>query len=219
MNDLIEKRKFQSSTWLIIVELIVLLLLPSPFLKLNALYVVAALVIIFLSKYLRKEKWSDYGFKSIEVKMLLLAMAIGIIYGFIDNFFIEQLITRLTGTTPDLGSYESVKGDAGRFIIMLAIGWFIGGLFEEMFFRGYLFNRFQSLIHNQKLYKFVTILLTSIVFAFAHNYQGISGILDTGLFAVIMGLLYFVFGRNVWYLIIIHGLYDTVGIVRLYLGY
>ena len=219
MENLIAKNKFQSSTWLILIEIIVLLLLPLPFLKLNVLYVVSALIIMFLSKFMRKEKWSDYGFKSINLNMLLLAISIGVLYGFVDNLFIEQLITKLTGTTPDLGSYESVKGDAGRFIIMLVIGWFIGGLFEEMFFRGYLFNRFQSLIHNQKLFKFITILLTSIVFAFAHNYQGISGILDTGLFAVIMGLLYFIFGRNVWYLIIIHGMYDTVGIVRLYLGY
>jgi membrane protease YdiL (CAAX protease family) len=219
MENLIVKNKLQATTWLILVELTVLLLLPLPFLKLNVLYVVSALIIMFLSKFMRKEKWSDYGFKTINLKMLLLAIAIGVVYGFADNFFIEQLITRLTGITPDLGSYQSVKGDAGRFIIMLAIGWFIGGLFEEMFFRGYLYNRFQSLIHNQKLYKFITILLTSIVFAFAHNYQGISGILDTGLFAVIMGLLYFVFGRNVWYLILIHGMYDTVGIVRLYMGY
>lgn len=219
MDDLIAKNKFQSSTSLILIELVVLLLLPLPFLKLNVLYVVSALIIMFLSKYMRKEKWSDYGFKTINPKLLLLAVSIGIVYGFIDNMFIEQLITKLTGTTPDLGSYESVKGDTGRFIIMLAIGWFVGGLFEELFFRGYLYNRFQSLIHNQSLFKISTILLTSIVFAFAHNYQGISGILDTGLFAVIMGVLYFVLGRNVWYLIIIHGFYDTVGIVRLYLGY
>lgn len=218
MNELIANRKFQQSTVLIFIELVVLLLLPLPFLKLNVLYVVFALIIMFLSKYLRKEKWSDYGFKSINLNMLLIAIAIGIIYGFIDNFFIEQLITKLTGTTPDLGTYESVKGNAGRLIVMLAIGWFIGGLFEEMFFRGYLYNRFHSLIKNPILFKFTTILLTSIVFAFAHNYQGISGIIDTGLFAVVMGLLYFSFGKNIWYLIIIHGLYDTVGILRLYLG-
>lgn len=219
MENLIVKNKSQASTWLILSELTVLLLLPLPFLKLNVWYVISALIIMFLSKFMRKEKWSDYGFKAINLKMLLIAIAIGVVYGFADNFFIEQLIAKITGTTPDLGSYQSVKGDVGRFILMLAIGWFIGGLFEEMFFRGYLFNRFQSLIHNHKLYKFITILLTSIVFAFAHNYQGISGILDTGLFAVIMGLLYFVFGRNVWCLILIHGMYDTVGIVRLYMGY
>ena len=38
------------------IEIIVLLLLPLPFLHLNVLYVVSALVIMLLSKYIRNEK-------------------------------------------------------------------------------------------------------------------------------------------------------------------
>jgi hypothetical protein len=52
----------------VLIELIVLLLLPLPFLKLNTLYVIFALIIMLISKYLRKEKWSQYGFKSIMLK-------------------------------------------------------------------------------------------------------------------------------------------------------
>jgi len=194
------------------------LMLPLPFLKLNVLYVISALLIMFISKFVRKEKWSEYGFKSINQIMMLLAIVIGIVYGLVDNYFIEQLITKLTGAKPDLSAYENIRGDIGRLIAMLAIGWIIGGLFEEFFFRGYIYNRIQTVIHNPVVFKIISIGVTSIVFAFAHTYQGIGGMIDTGLFAVIMGFLYFIFGRNVWYLIIIHGLYDTVGIIRLYLG-
>jgi membrane protease YdiL (CAAX protease family) len=218
MNNLLIEKPKSDTIALSLAEVIVLLLLPLPFFKLNILYVISALIIMLLSKYLRKEKWTQYGFKPLHRKELLIAIALGISFGFVDNFIIEPLFTKLVGVKPDLSSYENVKGNVMGLIGMLALGWFIGGLFEEFFFRGYLFNRIQSIFHNPILFKVIAISLTSIVFAFAHNYQGIGGITDTFLFAIIMGLLYFYFGRNVWYLIIIHGLYDTVGIFRLYLG-
>jgi len=218
MIELIEKDKQKKTMTLILFELVVLLLLPLPFLKLNLLYVISALIIMLLSKYVRKEKWSEYGFKAIKWKTLFLAIAIGIIYGLVDNYFIEQLITKLTGAEPDLSTYSGVKGNVGHLIAMLGIGWVIGGFFEEWFFRGYIFNRLQTVIHNPFIFKYIAIIITSIVFAFAHTYQGIGGIVDTGLFAVVMGLLYFALGKNIWYLMIIHGMYDTVGIIRLFLG-
>jgi len=218
MIDPIQMEKSARETTLISIELIVLLMLPLPFLNLNLLYVISALAIMLLSKYFRKESWSQYGFKSVRQKELFIAIAIGIIFGFVDNFLIEPLITKLTGVEPDLSSYEGVKGNVMGLIGMLALGWVIGGLFEEFFFRGYLFNRIQQLFHHPLVFKCVAILVTSVVFAFAHNYQGIGGIIGTFWFSIVISFLYFYFGRNVWYLILIHGLYDTVGIFRLFLA-
>lgn len=218
MTDNIQKEKSGKEITLTSIELIVLLLLPLPFLKLNVLYLVFALIIMLLSKYIRKENWSEYGFRSVKQKQLFIAVAIGIIFGFADNFLIEPLITKLVGAEPDLSSYEGVKRNIAGLIGMLALGWLVGGLFEEFFFRGYLFNRINSLFINPVLQKSISILLVSVVFAFAHNYQGIGGIIGTFWFSIVMSLLYFYFGRNVWYLILIHGLYDTVGIFRLFLS-
>ncbi len=207
-----------NNTVISFLELFVLLILPLPFFHLNVWYVVLALLITLTSKFLRKERWSDYGFNAIRQKEVFIAVALGIILGFADNFMIEPLITKMVGAEPDLSSYEGVKGSIGGLIGMLAIGWIVGGLFEESFFRGYLFYRFRTVIHNTQLNKWITIAITSVVFGFAHNYQGITGIIGTFIFAVVMGLLYFYFKKNVWYLILIHGFYDTVGIFRLYLG-
>ena len=218
MTDNIQNNKSGKEITLASVELIVLLLLPLPFLKLNVLYLVFALVIMLSSKYIRKESWSEYGFRSVKQKQLFIAIAIGISFGFVDNFLIEPLITRLVGAEPDLSSYEGVKGNIAGLIGMLALGWLVGGLFEEFFFRGYLFNRINSLFTNPVLQKSISILVISVVFAFAHNYQGIGGIIGTFEFSIVMSFLYFYFGRNVWYLILVHGFYDTVGIFRLFLS-
>jgi membrane protease YdiL (CAAX protease family) len=199
-------------------EVILLLLLPLPFLNLKLLYLVAALAITLSSKYIRKEKWTEIGFKKVNTTRVFAAIAIGIGYGFAGNYLLEPLITKLVGAEPDLSVYKGVQGNLSGLIGMLLLGWVVGGLFEEYFFRGYLYNRIRTLISHPVLYKWVAVLVTSVVFAFAHNYQGIGGIVDTFIFAVVMGLLYFRMGRNVWYLVLIHGFYDMVGIFRLYLG-
>ena len=167
MNELIEQDKQKKTMALILIELVVLLLLPLPFLKLNFLYVITALIIMLLSKFVRKEKWSAYGFKAIKWKMVFIAIAIGVIYGFVDNYLIERLITKLTGAEPDLSTYASVKGNVGHLIAMLGIGWVIGGFFEEWFFRGYLFNRMQAVIHNPSIFKYTAIIITIPIRALA----------------------------------------------------
>lgn len=218
MTDYHEQKSLTQAKIWAISEIIVLLLLPLPFFKLNLIYLIAAIVITLSSKFIRKETWTDIGFKKVSTGGLLLASAIGIVYGFADNFLLEPVLTWIVGAEPDLSAYKAVEGNVVNLIAMLALGWIVGGLFEEYFFRGYLFNRMSFLISNPAIYKWTAILITSVVFAFAHDYQGIGGITDTFIFAVVMGLVYFKMGKNVWYLVLIHGFYDTVGIFRLYFG-
>ena len=201
-----------------LIELIILLSLPMPFLHLNVLYVITAILIVLLSKFVRKEKWSDYGFKPLQSKAFILSVLIGLLLGFLDNYITEPLINKLAGAEPDLSSFDGVRGSISGLIGMLALGWVVGGFFEESFFRGYLFHRFVSIIQNPLLHKIVCIFLISVVFSLAHTYQGISGIIGTFLFSVVSGFLFFLFRQNVWYLIFIHGFYDTVGIFKLYAG-
>jgi len=205
-------------TTLNILELFVLLLIPLPFLDLNVLYVILVLIITLSSKYLRKEKWADFGFKKINLKMAAIAATIGILFGLADNYILEKLLEKWI-ERPDLSQFEFVEGNIGALIGLLALGWVIGGLFEEYFFRGYLFHRLNSIITNPVMHKWFSIIVTSVVFAFAHSYQGIGGIVATFYFSVILGLLYFYFGKNIWYLILVHGFFDTVGVFRLYFGH
>lgn len=200
-------------------ELLVLLMLPLPFLHLNWIYVVAAIIIIIVSRWLRKENWSFYGFLPANFRFAMIAAVIGIAFGVVDNYIMEPLITKLTGYTPDLSSLDGIRGNWLQYVLLLIIGWIVGGFFEEFFFRGYLFHRIGRIIKNITWFRIVSILLTSVVFAFAHNYQGMGGIIGTFYFSLIMGILYFVFKKNVWYLVIIHGFYDMVGITKLFLGH
>jgi hypothetical protein len=133
---------------------------------------------------------------------------------------LEPFLTKLfVGKEPDLSSLQETKGNWQKAAILLAVGWIVGGLFEELFFRGYLFYRIGRFIANEKVCKWSALIVTSIVFAFAHAYQDTSGMISAFYFSMFMGLLYYYFKRNIWYLILIHGIYDTFGVAMLYLGW
>ncbi|NIJ53010.1 CPBP family intramembrane glutamic endopeptidase [Dyadobacter arcticus] len=201
-------------------EIIVLLTLPLPFLNLNIFYILIVLTIVGFSKYLRHERWRNYGFNSTNKRNLVVAIVVGVIFGISDNYFLEPFLTKLlVGKTPDLSALQDTKGNIKKALILLVIGWLVGGFFEEFFFRGYLFNRINSVIHSIKLQKWIVIIITSIVFAFAHAYQDLAGIISAFYFSVIMGLLYFYFKKNIWYVVLIHGIYDTFGVLMLYTGW
>jgi uncharacterized protein len=197
-------------------EILVLLCLPMLSSRLGILYVALSIIIILQSRYLRKEKWPDYGFRHAEIKLMLLAAVIGIVFALLDNYLLEPLVTKLTGKPNDLTSFENIRGHFSRFLTMLAIGWVRGGFFEEFFFRCYLLIRINLSFRNKAVGKWLGLILTSIAFAVAHSYQDITGMINNFYFALLMGFLYYFFNKNVWYLVLVHGFYDTVGIFYLY---
>jgi uncharacterized protein len=208
-------KKITLLNWL---EIAILLILPMHPFHINLLYIILVLLIIAVSKILRKENLKEYGFLRMKWSLALLAAVIGIAFGLFDNLVIDPWLAKVTGKPVDLSAFAGVKGNIGNFLVLLAIGWVIGGFFEEFFFRGYLLNRINKSISNQQLAKWTGILLTSVVFAFAHAYQDTTGMIETFYFSILLCLLYYFFKKNVWYLVLIHALYDTAGITLIYLG-
>jgi membrane protease YdiL (CAAX protease family) len=52
-------------------------------------------------------------------------------------------------------------------------------------------------------------VLATALFAFAHAYQGPTGILITGILGLVFAVLYVATGRNLWINVVAHGVYDT----------
>jgi membrane protease YdiL (CAAX protease family) len=201
-----------------LLEIAALIVIPMFSSRLSFIYILLVLGIILISKRERKERWADYGFKPVELSKVLLAAAIGLGYAAFSNYVQEPLVAKLTGESPDISSFDRVTGNLWAFLGLLAIGWVIGGLFEEFLFRGYLLPRINQLFDHQQLGKWVGIVITSVSFSIAHTYQGIGGIINTFIFSVILGLLFYYFKKNTWYVILVHGFFDTFGILWIYLG-
>jgi uncharacterized protein len=109
-----------------------------------------------------------------------------------------------------------IHGNVTGLVTWLAIGWIVGGLFEECLFRGFLLNRVEKALGGGWLAIAVAIVAQSILFGSLHLYAGTFAFLYASLFALTHGIFYVLGGRNLWPLILVHGAWDTVGIWGVY---
>lgn len=168
----------------------------------------------------RKQKFRNLGFfhpGSIG-KLFSLTLLFGAILELSFQSFIEPIIEMLLGSNLDLSNFDAAKGNFTNYLILLAIGWIVGGFLEEILFRGFIFRNIADLFPDNKIIgNTIGVLITSSVFGFSHLYQGWAGVISTGLISVILCLVYIHFNRNLWYSILIHGFNNTVGITIIYL--
>jgi hypothetical protein len=185
-------------------------------------YTITPLIFIFawLSLWLRKLRWKDIGLRRSPhwIRVILFGLPIGIGWPFLDIFVVEPWIESLTGEQVDLSLLIGIKDNLTAYIIMIAVVWTLAAFGEELVYRGYLLNRMNDLIGRMRLSWIISLVPVSVCFGLAHSYQGISGMIETGYVGFVLGVFYFASGRNLWLPILIHGLYDTVGISFLFLG-
>ena len=63
----------------------------------------------------------------------------------------------------------------------------------------------------------LAVLAAAVPFGIAHIYQGVTGMIATGLIGFVLGAVYVYHRFNIWYAIFTHGFVDMVGITALYL--
>jgi membrane protease YdiL (CAAX protease family) len=115
----------------------------------------------------------------------------------------------------DPSSYNSLKLSSSQLFprpagfaeyLLLVVFSAANGFSEELVMRGYLIPRFERLLDSTPK----SIMLTSVLFAAYHVYQGLDGFMN----CLIGGLLYGVFFcwlRRLWPLIVGHTVYDIIG--------
>lgn len=61
-------------------------------------------------------------------------------------------------------------------------------------------------------------IITSLYFGISHAYQGVVGIISVFLWSFIISLIFNKNRNNLWLLILIHGIYDTIRVTFIYLN-
>jgi membrane protease YdiL (CAAX protease family) len=214
--------KPMKSTLLLTLEILLLLagigvyafgLFPFPILPL--------FVVAWISLHWRHLGWRDIGLRRPAkwLPLIGLALGIGIGYQALDTVAIAPLLQRITGQSIDLSQFAGLKGNLPALIVFMAVSWTEAAFIEEMFFRGYLLNRFIDLAGQERFGIALALLGNAAIFGFAHAYQGLTGVLDTALAGLVLGLLYFLARKNLWLPILTHGIIDTVGFLLIYAGW
>jgi uncharacterized protein len=178
------------------------------------------LLFAWLSLRLRKLRWRDLGLKLYRSWGMTIGLGIagGIAIEAFELFVSHPLLIWLTGTPPDLEDFRILTGNLKTTLLAIALAWILAAFGEEMVYRGYLMNRLADFGNRTRLAWFCSLMISSLVFALAHTYQGLTGVVEAGIDGFFLALMYLRTDRNLSVPIIAHGVQDTVDVMLIYLG-
>src|SRR5262249_49765393 len=132
----------------------------------------------------------------------------GAVFGIVMKLGMKALVMPLLAAPAINMPYHYLAGNAKAIPGMVAAVLLSAGFGEEVFFRGYLFERFGVLLGPGKLSLMVSVLVSSGLFAIAHYWdQGIPGVEQ----AAVTGLIFsgiFAWRKQIWPLMIAHAAFD-----------
>lgn len=104
------------------------------------------------------------------------------------------------------------------FSYLVGVVWFGAALGEELLMRGFVLNRFADFFGQGALGWSLALIIHAIIFGSLHAYQGMPGMIGTGVVALIFGGIYLIGKRNLLPVIIGHGVINTIGLTAYYLS-
>jgi membrane protease YdiL (CAAX protease family) len=189
-----------------------------------AMYIglIITLMLLWGASKVRGAGWSDYGLARPNswLRTLLKALAVAFVILGVVVFLINPLIAAFPNVEPrDMSRFNHLTDNLPNLIIQLVVIWVTAAFLEEFIFRGYLVKRLIDLQGRQtKLAWVLAVIGQALIFGLAHAYQGPVGVFKTGAIGLVFGFAFLAVGRNLWPLILAHGLIDTIDMVTHYFG-
>lgn len=155
----------------------------------------------------------------------LALVCIAVTVGFFGwNLFVDPLlhkigVTYLGGDTLEqTRKYEFLRGDPVALAQWLALVWLFAALGEEIFFRGFLQLRIEQMLGGGTATGLVALMAQAAVFGFAHHGDGPVAVVGAAGSGIFLGACFLLTGRRLLPVILAHGLWDSFGLIMLYLG-
>jgi membrane protease YdiL (CAAX protease family) len=139
-----------------------------------------------------------------------VALLLGALIALFATTLLEPMVERATGRAHDLSIADTVRGNWKSLVLWLLAVWIFAAVLEEAIFRGYLMRATSDLLGRSAVAWIGGLLISSVIFGFAHAYQGPSGVISTGAIGVLIGLIYLQSDANLWLVILVHGFIDTI---------
>ena len=191
-------------------------IIPLPF-----AYCIPVLVFIWLFIKRYKENFTHLGFsfKCFEIKTVIVGTITAILlFAFINYAFFPVMEKIIKLPAADLGGFNKVRHNTPFYIFILAMGWIVGGFYEEIVFHGFIFTRLEKLISG-KYAIMISFWVSNIIFAVYHLQLGAGGVINAFIAGTGYHALMLYYKRNIWYAIFCHAVFDTIALTYIYLGY
>lgn len=187
--------------------------------------------LICLAFYLRRrgEGWSSFGLiplKGVKAKLMLLPQAL-LVFGLFGAAVAgvlqgsEALGWEFMKVVPEgvEDRWGDVQGNLAVFLLWLGIVWTAAAFGEEMFFRGFLVTRAAALFRGVPFGAVLAVVIPALLFGLGHfYYQGLRGLVTTAAIGIAFGTAFLLMKRNLWPIVLVHGIVDTINFTALYLG-
>ncbi len=179
------------------------------------------LLLLLCTWFLRRsgQTWKDVGLRRPPRWWSIpLLTAGGLVAMLAVSVLISDVILPAIGLElPQLKSQEFATDRTEFLFFLVVIGWGSAAFGEEMLLRGFFIDRIRKVIGlDGAAAIFAAIILQGVLFGLFHLDQGPGGVLMTGMLGVILGLIWYTGGRNLWACILIHGLINTISDVEAY---
>lgn len=130
-------------------------------------------------------------------------------------FVARPAIEALTGQPLETDFLREAVATPGGFALMLAVSWILAGFGEEWCFRAYPLTRLAAL---GPIATGAGLVVSAIVFGLSHDSQGPTGMWLTGMIGFTLGAIYLGSGRNLWLVVLAHGMVDTIAMTLFHFG-
>jgi membrane protease YdiL (CAAX protease family) len=161
---------------------------------------------------LRGERLADIGLK--KPASWFRTFLIGIVYAAV--VFTAIYFSEKAGFHRDLSRFSAVHGNLGLMIYGIGYAFIGAGFYEEFVFRGFLMQGLAMCFGASRGAWVAACVIQAALFGAAHAYQNPLGMVITGSLGLLMGVIVLASGRNLWPVIIGHGLYDASRFVLFY---
>ena len=165
------------------------------------------------------KSWSDYGlhwpFRWYHLILATLALFLIKLLGI--QQFNDWLKGILSIAPNDYSFFGHIHQSIPALIVWLAIAWFAGGFGEEMLLRGYFMQRMAEVLGSSKSAWGIAIFTQAALFGLGHIYANPGAVLSGVIGALVYGTFAVLMRKSIWPIIIVHGTWDTLGVLQFYL--
>jgi membrane protease YdiL (CAAX protease family) len=183
---------------------------------------IISLLFLWVTSRLRGASWGYFGLTRPKSWFRTVLMSLGVALAVLGTvvLIINPIMNSLPNLPPqDLSRFDPLTDSLPNLIIQLVIVWITAAFLEEFMFRGYLMNRIIDLQGKEtKIAWAIAIVGQAVIFGLIHSQQGPGGMFKVGAIGLVFGLSYLAVGRNLWPLILAHGIIDTIDMVQHYFG-
>jgi membrane protease YdiL (CAAX protease family) len=176
--------------------------------------IAAALLLLWV--WLSKTPLSDLGL--VRPKNWIGGAVAGVALGVAVKFLLKAVVLPLLHAPPVNATFHEIAGNTPellKFVAYVIVG---AGFSEELFFRGYLFERAGKLVGKGVGATLLTVVVITALFAVAHWQQGLFGVVNAAITGLAVTTVFLLCKRRLYVPMIMHATFDLTAAAMIYLN-